>query len=337
MRFSDEEREYWAGYWEQRIGSGWIRRYGASPAFEAGAVLLAGAARLWIGRYGAGRLVGQEALGLSSRMWDLGQHWREAAVNRTATFLPPEATLGNGGYLLAKFRDRRTYRPKNETAPAKHQSAARCLAQAALTMASDRLQIIRETGRDVGDYGKDANLWEDRLEKLGETSLGLPPDAPLSSTGRTELESYAVYRACEGFAASVASILNLRENRDRTGHIAAGVETWSGHSCRFGKLAEKAYAAFARDRPDGAETAALLDARDDAMPYVEFGEFHYHDATDMRGAAAIAALYVSLLLWSLGADAAADWDGEMLARTLAAVGIKKLPAPRKALSAGDKD
>jgi hypothetical protein len=74
--------------WEARYGAGWVARFSASPAFEASATLLHGAARLWRGLYGQGRKVGAQATTLAATMADLGAEWRRAAVRRLPDVLP---------------------------------------------------------------------------------------------------------------------------------------------------------------------------------------------------------------------------------------------------------
>lgn len=332
----ERERHPWEfgpEYWASRYGSGWIRRFGASPAFEAGASLLRSAARLWQGRYGAGRLVGREALELASRMADLGQHWHESAVYWTAGLLPEGAVGRRSGYLLGKFRDRRSFRLADDAPEIKHPDGARRLVQAVLEMASDRIRIIRESGRDVGDYGKDAELWEDRFEKLGETSLGVLPAPPLSEEGRRALEEFAVYRACEGFCASGGNVLAFHGHwSDRNRQRPKEADEWLAYESRFRALARQAYERFVNGPGlDTAEYAALLAVRDDAIPYLEFAEFHHYDAEDQRGATLIAAFYVSLMLASIGADIGAEWNETMLGKILKAANIKKLPPAPKAL------
>ena len=326
---------YGPDYWIPRYGGGWIRRFSAAPVFGASASLLRGAAMLWRGRYGAGRVVGAEANQLGGVMRDLAQHWTEAAANWTARLLPEEAVGTDGGYLLVKFRDRRRFSLADGVAPVQHPEAARRLVQAALETSTDRLEAIRASGRDVGDYGKDADRWEDRFEALGETSLGIPPRVPLSEEGRLAIERFAAYRACEGLAASAGNVYAFHGHwRDADRKRPVQADAWIAHQKRFREKAAKAYHAFAAGPgplPD--ETQALLSVRDDAIPYLEFAEFHSYGEADRNGAALIAALHISLVLASADPPAAEAWSDEVLTPAMKAAGVKRLAPPPKTLPA----
>ncbi len=285
--------------WEARYGSGWIRRFSAAPVFEAGASLLCGAALLWKGRYGQGRVVGKSARALASSMRDLGEHWRTAGLRWTATLLTDYGLSHDASHLLFTYRDRRGCSP-SEGGVRKHPHAARRLAEAALTMGSDRLSLIRDTSKALGGTHNDADTWEDRFEALGETPLGTPPDPPLSASERKTLEQYAIYRTCQSLASMAAVIISSGGDRRLDQHAPDASKPWHDASSEFARRAKATYEAFVHDEThDSSEREPLLAALDTASPDISYSR-HYADNTAIHGAAAVVALYVNLLLHAAG-------------------------------------
>ncbi|WKZ29337.1 MAG: hypothetical protein QY323_01245 [Patescibacteria group bacterium] len=317
--------------WEAHYGSGWIKRFSAAPAFEAGASLLRGAGLLWIGRYGQGRVVGTSASNLASQMRDLGEHWRAAGLRWTATLLSERGLDGDSAYLLHKFHDRRRY--QCEGAPHKHPNAARRLTQAALVMASDRLEIIRASSKRLGGTHNDADLWEDRFETMGETALGTPPHPPFSASEQQALERYAIYRTCEGLTHTAAGIIGARGEFQSGGKTEKASKPWYEITDHFTKKAKCAYEAFAHDAShDPSEHVPLMSVFDTSIPYSEFYERHYSSDAAVYGAAAVIALYVGLLL-----AAANDEENPLDTRnTFKKAGLDLTPVRRqRALPAAD--
>lgn len=314
--------------WEASYGAGWIRRFAAAPLFEAGSSLLASAALCWQGRYGAGRVVGAAAGDLASEMKEFSRYWREQALGWTANLLCEDG--GQVNFYLRRFADRRSFSMAHDAAALKHPMAARRIVQFVLEAAEDRLRGIAESGDRSHGY-KEARRWEDRIETLGETSLGVPPRPELDDAQREALERFAVFRMCESLASCAESFLRHGRGRDWYKKEAPKAEkAWDAEAERFRGLAKDSYRRFAACAPED-ERAAILSVRDDALPYHEFSDAHYGGRTADAQAEAIYALFISLTLRTVGAHA--DWDARVLGRAIKAAGIdmKTLGSGTKAL------
>jgi hypothetical protein len=167
-------------------------------------------------------------------------------------------------------------------------------------MVAEHLETIRESDHLISATAKDAALWEDRFEAFGETPLGIPPEAAFTSGERFALDDWARFRTCQGLACSAASVLSSRSKSMSGSGSDPEAAPWYQLAKRLGGGAEAAYAKFAGVGGHGpfeeGWTEALSAARDEAEPYVEFWERHHADDAAVRGAVAVAALYLGILL-----------------------------------------
>lgn len=246
--------------WNRAMSEEAVTRMLAAPYLEEASALLCGAAAVWSGRYGTGRVAAGEMVAQAAEWRQVAQAWIRAGLGWTDSSLHRrEGSDGRevGGHL-ASLADRRSFFIENHD-DLKDPEAARRLVEAASELVIEAVPLVRETGRRL-HADQTADGLEDQLEKLGYRPWAEPPQEPLTTEAYDFLKRRAFLRTCAGLCL-IPARLCPKIGTD-------GVHTWWDCVEWYQQESIGAYADFVASAPE-AEQPVLLAARDNASPYSE--------------------------------------------------------------------
>lgn len=287
-----------------------VRRLLAIPLFMEAGSLFQGASRLWKGRYGQGRVRGAELISLGRNLMSRAQAWNHSTLGWADSPLKPAAPGEPIGHLISQYRDDRSYIPFDTDYRQKQPMAARRLATAAGMLVAGDLSAIRLSG-DHLYADKEADKWEDELEKLEDSPCFEAPDPPDEPSTLLQLGHRAFFRTCGDLAHTMAVTLANSTGPRResaSAELKAGIDRWYEYSASFAAQSDACYERFVRLAPDE-EREALRAKRDGAGHYCHcLTHRNYAGTVELhRAAAVISALIEALLCF---ADLKPEcWDG----------------------------
>jgi hypothetical protein len=296
--------------WHAWIREERVRRLLAIPLFMEAGSLFQSASRLWKGRFGQGRVRGAELASLGRQLMRRAQEWNHSTLGWADSPLKPAAPGEAVGPLIAQYRDDRSYHPCDPDDRGKHPMAARRLAMAAGMLVAGDLPAIRLTG-DHLYADKEADRWEDELEKLEDSPCFEPPNPPSDASALIELGHRAFYRTCGDLAHTMAVTLANSTGSRREGasdELKTGIDRWYAYSAAFAEQGDSRFTRFVLSAPED-ERAALKAKRDDACHYCHcLTHRNYAGDVELRRAAAVISALIEALLCF--ADLKPDcWDG----------------------------
>jgi hypothetical protein len=308
--------------WSEVMRSEIVTRFIVAPFFGEAGSLLCGAALLWQGRYGRGRVIGAKLTALAGKLRHTSEGWRQSALGWSDPGVRircrsegavsfPDAV----GPLLSDYWAGRSYHSAEEPeAVTKNPLAARRLVTAAAEMIASGIPDVRMTG-DHLYRDKTADGWEDELEGLGELSCAEPPDCPDGIDRRHLLSVRAACLEASGLCHTMASVLGCADDSRHPRHASAA-KAWYARAAGFEAEGERLYRLFANPDVVGAtEAQALLSVRDRSAPYVSCHSRHYRDGQALEQAAHIVTVLINAVFRKMNGDAAV-WMPEMEIGTL---------------------
>lgn len=287
-----------------------VRRLLAIPLFMEAGSLFQGAARLWKGRFGHGRVRGGELADLGRSLMGRAQDWNHSTLGWADSPLKSAAPGEAVGPLIAQYRDDRSYHAKDAEYRLKQPMAARRLAVAAGMLVAGDLPAIRLTG-DHLYADKEADSWEDELEKLEDSPCFEPPDPSSDPSALIELGHRAFHRTCGDLAHTMAvTLANAVGTRreDASKELRDGIDRWYAYAAAFAEEGDACYERFVGLAPE-AEREALRAKRDSGGHYCHcLTHRNYAGSVELRRAAAVVSALIEALLCF--ADLKPDcWDG----------------------------
>lgn len=283
---------------------GQVTRIVVVPAFMEAAGLLAGAAELWTGRYGAGRLAANELRSAAYRLLHAGHEWLHCGLGWSGA----GTEYDDAGFRLAQHRDHRSFLITTlADQDRKNPRMATRLIETALRLIDKSIPMVRLTGREEVSNGQ-AEEFEDLMEGLLNLQCSKMPDPPVSADALAIIERRAAFRVAEGLAASALSVHHYAATRHQD-ELRETREMWQMACVFFRQKAAELFRRFAScDGLPPEDTESILMVENDATAYC-FGDWHYDGPDTVRRSGEIAAALISILLLSVGIEPA-SWDNE---------------------------
>jgi hypothetical protein len=304
MRFRDDP--YWQNYWHNKMKRGQVTRLVAVPPFLEASSLLMSAAELWIGRYGAGRQTAKNIRTVAYALRNPAEHWKICSLG----WLSSDNSYNDAALILHNFRDhRKHYIPTIIDKELKSPRSARIMVETAAKLIDTTLPIIKKTGIEYNRH-KEAEHFEDLLEKLCDGPFCTEPEDPTTEEQMLAVQRRGVMRVCEGFSNSVSLTFQYapsRYEKDKKPFI----ERWSALTSFFHKEQSRFYKLFASlSGLDEDDHKRILAVEDTAMSF-NYSDNHYASMDDLIRTGELASALISVLLMSVDLEPA-DYGNEDL-------------------------
>jgi len=293
--------------WRQLSRHSFVRRYQAHLMLAVAGDMLCGAALLWKGDHGAGRLAARRITDLAVDLYRL------ARSGRSEAYLKLESEIINGlpeemaglakqpiGSLLFEYAEKFAFRPDAEAARtgilAKNPAAARRQAVMAVQLIETSIHLLRSTYPD-GQVAL-ANRLEDTLEQLcTEDVLEKPFGSPGDGYVKCMIE-YALQRECQTLCTSMSRLyLFADELTSAKAPHAPQSRAWTKASGWFAGLANERHVWFAslQGKASTFELSSMQAVRNENFGGAVSSSRHYRDDDALRLCAEMAAGLITVL------------------------------------------